>query len=460
MYRNSHSATCVASNGTDYVDFNVSVLFYIDLAIEMTVESLLPILGVALCAMALVQLGLWAASSFSSLIHEQKQFHLSRQLLRKQIEAAAIQSNVAHRETENGSWKGFRQFRVHRIAKETELCTSVYLRPIDNKPICDFLPGQHLTLKFTVPGKQKPVVRCYSLSQGPSQREYRISVKAVPPPRDNPQAPAGLVSNFVNQQLVQGDLVEIKAPSGHFHLDVDADFPVVLLAGGVGITPLLSMIDFVIARQPARQVVLFYGSRNGADHAFKSYLAQVQQQFKNIYIVNAYSDPNSEDVQGTDFHVKGFISMDLIKQVLPNQSYHFYMCGPPPFMDSVYNGLSEWGIPESRIHFEAFGPASIGKSRNKKSTAEEKSTADDTPVKFVVSNVEAVFDSDSDNLLECAEANGVNVDSGCRAGNCGTCQVAIKSGKVCYPDGQEVDCDPGHCLICVAKPDGPVELEA
>lgn len=425
----------------------------------MTVESLLPILGVALCAMALVQLGLWSASSFSSLLNGRKQFQLSQELLRKQIEAAAAQRSVSEVEPGDGRWKGFRQFRVHRLVKETELCTSVYLRPIDNKAICDFLPGQHLTLKFSVPGQQKPVVRCYSLSQGPSQSEYRISVKAVPPPRSNPEAPAGLVSNFVNQQLVQGDLVEIKAPSGHFHLDVQADSPVVLLAGGIGITPLLSMIDYVIARKPTRQVVLFYGSRNGADHTFKSYLAQVQEQFKNIYIVNVYSDPKSEDVQGADFHIQGFISMDLIQQVLPNQSYHFYMCGPPPFMDSVYNGLVDWGIPESRIHFEAFGPASIGKSR-KQSSSEETATSVGTAVKFVSSNVDVVFDEGSENLLDCAEANGVNVDSGCRSGNCGTCQVAIKSGKVCYPDGQDVDCDPGHCLICVAKPDGPVELEA
>ena len=343
--------------------------------------------------------------------------------------------------------------------KETELCTSVYLRPIDNKAICDFLPGQHLTLKFSVPGQAKPIVRCYSLSQGPSRDEYRISVKAVPSPNNKPDVPAGLVSNFINQQMMQGDVVEIKAPSGHFYLDVEAEFPVVLLAGGIGITPLLSMIDYVIARQPTRQVVLFYGSRNGADHTFKSYLAQVQEQFKNIFIVNVYSDPKPEDTQGADFHVDGFISMELIQQVLPNQSYHFYMCGPPPFMDAVYNGLTDWGIPESRIHFEAFGPASIGKSR-KQQSADQDPVSAGTSVRFSKSNVETEFGQGTENLLECAEANGVNVDSGCRAGSCGTCQVAIQKGKVTYPDGQVVDCEPGHCLICVAKPDGPLELEA
>lgn len=425
----------------------------------MTLDSLLPLLGVALCAMALVQLGLWTANSLNTLISGRKQFRLSQELLRKQIEMAAAQPTSPVSQVEDGKWKGFRQFRVHRLVKETALCTSVYLRPTDQKNICEFFPGQHLTLKFSVPGQAKPVVRCYSLSQGPNTDEYRISVKAVPPPRNQPEAPAGLVSNFVNQQLLQGDLVDIKAPSGHFHLDVETDAPIVLLAGGIGITPLLSMIDYVIAKQPERQVVLFYGSRNGADHTFKDYFASVQERHKNVFIVNAYSEPQPNDAAGKDFHVQGFISMDLIQQVLPNQSYHFYMCGPPPFMDSVFNGLLDWGVPESRIHFEAFGPASIGKAKKKIAAPESGDVQAGTVVKFTASKIDAIFNSTTENLLELVEEQGVEVDSGCRSGNCGTCQVAIKSGKVKYPNGQQVECDPGHCLICVAQPDGPLELE-
>ena len=268
-----------------------------------------------------------------------------------------------------------------------------------------------------------------------------------------------MVSNFVNQNLQQGDTIELKAPAGHFHIDVDSVTPVVLLAGGIGITPLLSMIDYLITYQPERQIILFYGSRNGADHSFKSYLAQIQQQFKNIFIINAYSEPGTEDKPNVDFHVNGFIGMELIKKVLPNQAYQFYMCGPPPFMDAVYNGLTAWGVSESQIHFEAFGPASIGNSRKKKQ-AIESTEAVGTDVVFVGSNVKAVFGDSTSNLLEVAEANGVDIESGCRAGNCGTCQVAIKRGKVKYPEGHQVECDPGHCLTCVAQPDGPVELEA
>lgn len=428
----------------------------------MTLETILPLLGILMCALVLAQLGLWTANSFRELVGGRKQFQLSQELLRKQIEAAAHQSKSEVEETKPGHWQGFRQFRVHQLVKETELCTSVYLQPTDGKPICSFQPGQHLTLKFPVPGQQKPVVRCYSLSCGPDQDGYRISVKAVPAPRDRNDLPPGLVSNFVNRGLMQGDLVDVKAPSGHFFLDPDSESPVVLLAGGIGITPLLSMVDYVITNQPKRQIILFYGSRNGADHAFKSYLSQVQEQFKNVFVVNVYSMPNPGDKQGVDYHVEGFISTELIQQVLPNQAFQFYMCGPPPFMDAVFNGLTEWGVPESRIHFEAFGPASIGKSRKKNtpdSRPAQKATDSGTAIEFTESGVTVNWTESSESILEAAESNGVELESGCRAGSCGTCQIAIKKGKVKYPDGQQVDCDPGHCLACIAQPDGPLELE-
>ena len=149
----------------------------------MTIENLLPFLGVALCAMVLVQLGLWTASSFNSLLNGRKQFQLSQELLRQQIELAVSQKQPGDLEgMEQGRWQGFRQFTVNRLVKETDLCTSVYLRPTDKKAICSFLPGQHVTLRINVPGQRKPLIRCYSLSQGPSSEEYRISVKAVPPP--------------------------------------------------------------------------------------------------------------------------------------------------------------------------------------------------------------------------------------------------------------------------------------
>lgn len=427
----------------------------------MIAETILPLLGVMLCAIVVIQLGLWTANSFSQLVQGRKQYLLSQELLRKQIDAAVSDSQKTETPQDDGHWQGFRRFRVSKVIKETELCTSVYLQPTDKKPICDFKPGQHLTLKFSVPGQGKPVIRCYSLSQGPRPDEYRISVKVVAPPRDQPDAPPGLVSHFVNRQLIQGDLIDVKAPSGSFHLDTDSDAPVVMMAGGIGITPMMSMIEYVLANQPQRQVILFYGSRNGADHAFKSVLNQIQAQFKNIHVINVYSAPGPTDQQGVDFQVAGYVSNELIQQVLPGPSFQFYMCGPPPFMDSVFKGLVEWGVPESRIHFEAFGPASIGKKRNQKVGAVDQGArqAVSVPVTFSNSNVSVSWSEDIESILNLAEANGVSVESGCRAGSCGTCELAIKNGRVKYPEGHTPDCKPKHCLPCIAQPDGPLELD-
>ena len=425
-------------------------------------DTLLTLLGVALCAIVLVQLGFWTAGSVLSFFKRQKQFELSQQLLREQIQAAVAQgeqrTQYSSGDNDVGSWQGYRQFRVARLVKETNACTSVYLTPTDKKPICSYLPGQHLTLKFSLPGEPKLVVRCYSLSQGPGTDEYRITVKINPPPRENPSAPPGQVSSFINRQLLQGDLVEVKSPSGHFHLDIASNTPAILLAGGIGVTPMLSMIDYIVCNQPNREVLMFYGSRNGADHVFRSYLSQVQEQFPNIHIINVYSNARPEDQLGVDYHFPGHVSVELLLRALPHLSYQYYMCGPSSFMDSLHNGLVAAGVPESRIHFEAFGPASIGKNRNLNSD-NNPATATENTITFAASGVKANWNTNSENILAVGEANGVEMESGCRAGSCETCEVAIIKGKVKYPDGQQVECLPGNCLPCIAQPDGSLELD-
>ncbi len=412
--------------------------------------------GIALCVMALAQFAFWSSQSLGLIAQNKKQFKLSQELFRKQIEAAANQTLDSP--TPDGQWSGFRTFRVSRLIKETNVCTSVYLTPDDGKPIPSFLPGQHLTFKFAIPGEPKPVVRCYSLSDRPDQDFYRISVKAVPAPPDKPNLTPGRASNFINHVLMEGDKIEVKSPSGHFVLDDKSEAPIVLLGGGIGITPMISIINHLIETNSQRLVLLVYGVRNAADHAFKSHLEQISAAHENLHVVNCYSHPNPTDVEGKDYQIGGFASSNLLKKILPNNQCQFYMCGPPPFMESIYNGLLEWGVPESRIFFEAFGPASIGKKKKDNKPATQ-STEKGPAVKFAISNVEANWESDCDSILEMAEDNDVMIDSGCRAGSCGTCETGLLKGKVRYPENQIVDCPPGKCLVCIAKPDGPIELD-
>jgi ferredoxin-NADP reductase len=293
---------------------------------------------------------------------------------------------------------------------------------------------------------------------------YRISVKALvsqTPATDTTPASVyhGLASTFINQSVCAGDRIEVKAPAGQFWLDEDSPMPVVLLAGGIGITPMLSMLERMQATGSQRSAVLFYGVNNSREHAFDRHLQSIAAAMPNVHVINCYSRPLPSDVPKEQFQVQGFVSIDLLKQVLPNNHYQFYMCGPPPFMESLYQGLVDWQVPEGRIHYEAFGPASIGTKKTDEKSAVAPSNDQVDPVIFVRSGKTALWSAEETSLLELAEANGIFPDSGCRAGSCGSCETGLLSGKVNYAQGQKPDCGSNKCLLCIASPDGPVELD-
>lgn len=405
--------------------------------------------------MVLMQFALWSTKSLGLSSANRKQFDLSLECFRKQIESSspALQTKRA---PVAGHWNGYRTFRVSRLVQETNVCSSVYLQAEDGKPIVSFQPGQHLTLKLAIAGEPKPVVRCYSLSDRPAQDFYRITVKST---SATAPGPVGRVSNFINKSLTENDRIEIKAPSGHFVLDEESNDPIVLLAGGIGITPMMSMVNHLIATRSERMILLVYGAKNTADHTFKKTLQRLSRNNANLHIVNCYSQPGPDDVEGEDYLVKGFASVDLLKNVLPNNQCQFYLCGPPAFMESLHAGLMEWGVPDRRIFFEAFGPASVGRSRTTPSlpvSSDELGAS----VRFRKSNISVQWDSSHQSLLELADSSDAYIDSGCRAGSCGTCQTGLLKGKVTYPENHAIDCPPGMCLACIARPDGPIELDA
>lgn len=421
-----------------------------------------------MCALVMVQLGLWAAQSLTLMGQSRKQFELSRALLNQQIEGVMDRRVSNSDEPTADSWTGFRTFQVSKVVKETKDIVSVYLKPEDGKAIASFLPGQHLTIKVPVPGHSKPVVRCYSLSSAPQPDHYRISVKAIttPLPSNGENEPQqfhhGVASHFINQSLCAGDRIEVKAPAGHFVLDDSSELPVVLLAGGIGVTPMISILQQLQNTKSPRMALLLYGVRNSAQQAFADTIGRVTAGCENIHAINCFSRPLPTDEHNQDFQVKGFVSVDLLKQILPNNHCQFYLCGPPQFMESLYEGLIQWQVPEGRIFYEAFGPASIGKKKQESVETSDLIAAkygQMDPVTFVRSERAVLWSENHDSLLEMAEANHIFPDSGCRAGSCGSCETAIVSGKVKYPDGEKIDCPPGACLLCLAKPDGAVELD-
>jgi uncharacterized protein len=367
------------------------------------------------------------------------------------------------------SWEGWRTFRVAKLVRETADTTSVYLAPEDGRALPPFLPGQYITLSLRLTGEIKPVIRCYSLSHAPGEDYYRCTVKEVSPPADRPELPFGKASRHINRRLAAGELIDLKSPHGNFTLDVAAKTPAVLIGGGIGVTPLFSMLQAVAASGSNRQVQAFLQFRSGEEHPLKSELAALAEQHKNIRLVTLYSAPNSGDVTGRDYDLRGRLSLEVVQKCLRGNDHEYYICGPGPFMESMVAGLEAWGVATNKIHFEAFGPASLkrgplaprGEDRGAMAaTSSARGASGTQDVRFDLSGVTAPWTDKVESLLELAEAHHIPVESGCRAGNCGTCAMPIKSGKVVYSTPPGSPLPAGNCLPCICVPDGPLVLQA
>lgn len=372
-------------------------------------------------------------------LYLQKNAHLAFQKAQQEIER---QQHV---------WQDWRKFEVERIVQEAEGIRSFYLKPHDKKVIPAFYPGQFLTFKLSLPSGQS-LTRCYSLSEAPEVKEhYRVTIKHIQATETHL---AGLASSYFHEQLKEGDILNVKPPSGQFYLQQNSQRPVVLIGGGIGVTPVLSMLNSICAMESERETWFFYGVRNGDEQIAVQALRQKEQQHKNLRIIICYSAPRAKEVEGQDYTVQGRISVPLLQRFLPSNNYEFYICGPDAMMASLTEQLAQWQVPEEDIFFEAFGPSSVRKTVS--NAGDEKTFQ----VTFAKSGVSTLWSSDRGSLLELAEAEGLSPDAGCRAGNCGTCLVAVKEGEVDYLASAGSQPEQGSCLLCVCKPKGDIVLDA
>ena len=386
----------------------------------------------------------------------QEKVDLESELLKVKIKNIMARREVEAKQVKL-AWNGFRKFKIISKVKETDDITSFYLSPHDGRELPGFLPGQFLTFQIPVPNQAQPVIRCYSLSDSPFHSDrYRVSIKQVPAPRDNPSAPPGLISTHFHDVLNENDIVDVKAPSGHFSMSMTKSSPVVLLAGGVGITPLLSMLNAITEMASQREVWFFLGVRNKKEHVMKEHLEMVARENENVRLNVFYSAPAETDVLSEDYHVKGRVNVENIKVILPSSNFDFYICAPPPMVKDLRKDLADWGVPKKNIHFEAFGPATV--KGCKADTGKGDSAKID--IQFEKSGKTLTWDSKAASLLDFAEANGVPIDSGCRAGNCGTCLTAIKSGKVELVGEPGSKPEEGSCLACISVPKENLTLDA
>jgi hypothetical protein len=363
------------------------------------------------------------------------------------------------------SWEGFREFRVQRREFENEdksVC-SFYLIPIDGRPLPAFRPGQFLTFRLSIEdpatGQNKSVVRCYSLSDHPRPDYYRVSIKRAPAPADRPEARPGLSSNFFHDHVQKGTSLIVKAPSGHFHLMEDEQLPIVLVGGGIGITPMLSIVNTLLEGGGRREIWLYYGVRNGAEQIMKDPLRELARVHDNFHLHVCYSNPHEDEVAGVDYRHNGRVDIPLLRATLKLMRYQFYVCGPKPMMESLIPGLEEWGVDTGDIHYESFGPASLAKQKKPKTGSKDISARKIT-ITFSKTGTSVPWVPDAGSLLAFAEAQGIEVESGCRAGSCGCCQTTLEAGEVEYSQQPDADVEPGRCLLCISTPKGDLTLAA
>lgn len=343
----------------------------------------------------------------------------------------------------------WRPLRVAKIEAESRHIRSIYLEPTDGVGLPVFLAGQHLPLRFTLDGEVH--IRTYSLSSAPSDGFYRISVKRE-----------GRVSTHLHEQIRVGDVLEARAPQGHFTVAPLERRPLVLLAAGVGITPLLSMLREVVYQglrtRRIRPTWLLQSSRSLADQPFRKELNQLLEKAGDaVQVMRLLSQPEDDADLGEDFDRHGRIDGALLRNLLEVEDYDqidFVLCGPGSFTQGLYDNLRELDVRDARIHAETFGPSTLVRQRDPDAIVIKQLPAATTsvPVVFERSAKEARWQPDSGSLLELAESRGLRPEFSCRGGSCGTCKTRLISGAVNYPQPPAEIPEEGQVLICCAVP--------
>lgn len=337
------------------------------------------------------------------------------------------------------SW---RAFNVVDVVQESSDVRSFYLEPADGMGVASHVPGQFVSVRVPEWAGEGAAsqIRSYTISDAPNGRCYRISVKRQ-----------GVVSSWLHAHLSPGAQIELMGPGGEFTFEEGTQRPVVMLSAGIGITPMIAMLNGLLVNgsrtRHKHPIYFIHGAREVA-HPFAVHLQTLAMGHGNLAL-----------------HVQHKrIDVQALKALLPFDDYDFYLCGPAGFMQEMYDGLRKLNVADERIRFEAFGPASVRRSMATKAPAASATQATPVapvPVRFVRSGIEASWDGSHASLLDLAEANGIEAPSGCRSGLCGSCTVSLSSGEVDYTRVCGTQPEAGQVLLCSTAPragSGPLAL--
>ena len=365
---------------------------------------------------------------------------------------AAAAGPTASTSQNRGPAQESREFRPVSVLAVIEESPTIRTFRLARPASFRFEAGQFLTVRVQADGTNH--VRCYSISSSPEATGYlEISVKRL-----------GLVSGVLHATLRPGSQLFVKPPAGRFTYPAGDDRPIVLLAGGVGITPLISMLRHGTAADPGRPITLLYSARGSSELAFWDELSWLARRHPHVRLVGTVAEASSDwqDRVGT-------IDGALIANYVPNAAHSvFLMCGPLGMMHAMRDMLLTLGVPESQVRSEVFQAAAAIGAQPSPAIPEAagegpgaRPAASAVRLEFAKSGL-AVDVAPSQTLLDAAEAAGAGIPSLCRAGVCGTCRTRVVSGDVrCTSDAlDDSDRQAGYILPCVSWAQGDCVLEA
>ena len=350
-------------------------------------------------------------------------------------------------------WPGFKPMRIERIHKESNSVTSFVLVPPEGELPFVAQPGQFVVVRLPVDPDKPPVLRSYSLSDLPAADHFRISVKSEL---------NGIASSFLCNRVREGDVLDVSAPRGRFTLR-SGENPVVLLSAGVGATPVLSMLHALAAERSQRQVWWIYGARSRDDHPFAEESRSLLEQLSRRRSCIVYSRPTATDRVGVEFDASGHVEVALLEKLGVPRNGDYYLCGPPSFLQSMGEGLRNWGVPTENVHMEIFGAL--------EAITPGVARVDHTPhlppgppgpgpsVSFARSGISVAWDPKFGSLLELAEACDVPVRWSCRTGVCHTCLTGLIAGSITYAPEPLERPAAGNALVCCSQPNSDLIVD-
>jgi ring-1,2-phenylacetyl-CoA epoxidase subunit PaaE len=345
----------------------------------------------------------------------------------------------------------FHPLRVRAVQRDTQEAVVVSFDvPEELRPVFGFTQGQYLTLRKEIEGQD--LRRSYSICAGVDDGELRVGVRKVK---------GGVFSNWINEQLKPGDTINVMAPQGRFFVPIEADSRRhhLGIAGGSGITPILSIMKTVLAREPGSRFTLIYGNRSLKSTMFKEELEDLKDRYMaRLVLHHVFSDQHTESEINAGVMDRAKIG-EFLSSLVPAASIaHAYICGPFQMNDEAEAALLALGVPEERIHIERFGVAQQAAGQVG-AVVHQAQPGDAAKAKVVIVRDglrrEIDFSRDQPSILDAASAAGLEMPYSCTSGVCGTCRAKVVEGSVRMErnfalDKQEVAA--GFVLTCQAHP--------